>query len=224
MNYGKTSYSLISITTQITLPEVMLMADVNIPTPPKGIIILAQTFSHEFKNIPVINELLRNQFGVVEVNLFTKQELLSGISVNDLEVITGRLIGVTKWVKRVFAEGEMSLGLWGFGKGAAAVLKASIELEDMVKVIVCREGRTDLVSDIINKVTAPTLLIVDELNKELIKLNKLAQQIAPAVEKLLIIKDDSLSSYKTNTTEVRESVKWIDQNICNEVHFMNALA
>lgn len=216
MNYGKTSYSLIKITAQIEVSKVTLFAEVNIPAPPKGILIMALTSSQEHKNTALINELLKNQFGVVVVKLFTNQELNQNSDLNNLNLMTERLVAVTRWVKKVFAEGEMSIGLWGFGKGAAAALRTSVELKEMVKIVIAREGRVDLAQDILEQVASPTLLIVDELNKELIKLNKIAQESTEFFTKLLIVRNE-LNSSKIDFNEAQESVKWIGENINKEI-------
>ena len=70
------------------------------------------------------------------------------------------------------------------GPGAAAALVAAAERASLVYAIVSRGGRPDLASsDILNRIEAPTLLIVGEKDKQVIELNEMALKQLTRIEK-----------------------------------------
>ncbi len=65
----------------------------------------------------------------------------------------------------------MRIGLFGASTGAAAALVAAADRPEVISAVVSRGGRPDLAGQALAKVTAPTLLIVGELDTHVIDLN-----------------------------------------------------
>ncbi|MFA5923307.1 MAG: alpha/beta family hydrolase [Methylococcaceae bacterium] len=94
----------------------------------------------------------------------------------DIDLLTGRLIGVIDWVSRNEATAGFSIGLFGASTGAAAALGAAAARADKVAAVVSRGGRPDLALPHLAKVKAPTLLIVGGEDTVVIELNQQAAE------------------------------------------------
>jgi dipeptidyl aminopeptidase/acylaminoacyl peptidase len=66
------------------------------------------------------------------------------------------------------------IGLFGASTGAAAALIAAAERPAFVRAVVSRGGRPDLAGDALERVRAPTLLIVGGADPEVLALNHAA--------------------------------------------------
>jgi pimeloyl-ACP methyl ester carboxylesterase len=71
--------------------------------------------------------------------------------------------------------------------GAAAGLVAAADLGDAVAAVVSRGGRPDLAIPVIDRVTAPTLLLVGSLDVEVLGLNRTAQSHMRAECRLTVV-------------------------------------
>lgn len=92
----------------------------------------------------------------------------------DIDLLTGRLIGVIDWVSRNAATAALPIGLFGASTGAAAALGAAAQRVGDVAAVVSRGGRPDLALQHLAKVKAPTLLIVGGEDTVVIELNQQA--------------------------------------------------
>jgi len=78
---------------------------------------------------------------------------------------------VTKWVRNQSACRDLNVGYFGASTGAAAALVAAAELPEIVRAVVSRGGRPDLAEAVLDRVKAPTLLIVGAADTPVIPLN-----------------------------------------------------
>ena len=76
---------------------------------------------------------------------------------------------------------QMSFGLFGASTGAAAALAAASQLGRRIGTVVSRGGRPDLALSVLDRVVAPTLLIVGGVDYAVIELNEqaLARLLGP---------------------------------------------
>jgi pimeloyl-ACP methyl ester carboxylesterase len=74
---------------------------------------------------------------------------------------------------------SVPVGCFGASTGAAAALVAAARLPEAVGAVVSRGGRPDLAGEALSSVTAPTLLIVGELDRQVLELN---ERSAAAIE------------------------------------------
>jgi pimeloyl-ACP methyl ester carboxylesterase len=81
---------------------------------------------------------------------------------------------------------DLPVGYFGASTGAAAALVAAAE-RPHVKAIVSRGGRPDLARDALARVFAPTLLIVGELDREVLVLNRDAAALIPGPTEIVIV-------------------------------------
>jgi putative phosphoribosyl transferase len=79
------------------------------------------------------------------------------------------------------------IGLFGASTGAAAALIAAAERTEEVAAIVSRGGRPDLAGESLTQVLAPTLPIVGEMDRAVIKLNQVACEQITTEKKIEIV-------------------------------------
>ncbi|NLF31159.1 MAG: hypothetical protein GX591_09770 [Planctomycetes bacterium] len=92
----------------------------------------------------------------------------------DIPMLADRVIAATDWARR---EGELRglpVGLFGASTGAAAALVAAAQRPETVAAVVSRGGRPDLAGDALEKVCAPTLMIVGGDDTPVIEMNRSA--------------------------------------------------
>jgi dienelactone hydrolase len=91
----------------------------------------------------------------------------------DIGLLARRLVGAIDWLAARFG-GELRVGLFGASTGAAAALVAAAERPKLVAAVVSRGGRPDLAGPALERVTAPTLLIVGGADTQILALNRQA--------------------------------------------------
>jgi dienelactone hydrolase len=92
----------------------------------------------------------------------------------DIPLLADRLRTVHRWITGRTEVAGLPVGLFGASTGAAAALTAAADLGDEVGAVVSRGGRPDLAADALERVAAPTLLIVGGLDQPVIELNQQA--------------------------------------------------
>ncbi len=93
----------------------------------------------------------------------------------DIPLIGRRMMDVVDWLERAGETSGLEVGLFGASTGAAAALIAAAERPRRVSAVVSRGGRPDLAVGVLDRVEAPTLLIVGERDTEVIRLNEMAR-------------------------------------------------
>ncbi len=90
----------------------------------------------------------------------------------DIPFLADRLLNATRWALDVALSKDMAAGYFGASTGAAAALVAAAELGNGIAAVVSRGGRPDLAGDALERVTAPTLLIVGGEDRPVRTLNE----------------------------------------------------
>ena len=156
----------------------------------KGIIV----FSHgsgssrtSTRNNYVADLLLEQGYSSMLFDLLTEKEDTIYENRFDIELLTKRLIGATKWVQTYKDTEFLPIGYFGASTGAASALCAAAQLPKLIKAIVSRGGRPDMALSILKQIHIPTLLLVGELDDVVIELNKKAQNAISGICSLSII-------------------------------------
>ncbi len=105
----------------------------------------------------------------------------------DIPFLASRLLLVTDWATEQPQLRRTRIGYFGASTGAAAALEAAAQSEHPIGAVVSRGGRPDLAVSWLGEVKAPTLLIVGELDREVIRLNRQALEMLPGATRLEII-------------------------------------
>ncbi|HTO62953.1 MAG TPA: dienelactone hydrolase family protein [Bradyrhizobium sp.] len=120
-------------------------------------------------------------------DLLSDDEENDRANVFDISLLADRLVGVVSWLNAQPSLARLPLGLFGASTGAAAALVAAAKLPHRVGAVVSRGGRPDLAGDALDKVRAPTLLIVGGADVGVIELNEEALARLPGLKALEII-------------------------------------
>jgi len=161
---------------EISVDGYQLKGNLHLPANADSLVI----FSHgsgssrmSTRNRNVASQLEDAGIGTFLCDLLTEREQFEDNKRFDIELLSQRLITITNWFRNHAEYSRLGLGFFGASTGAASALKASVELKcDVIKAVVSRGGRPDLISEDLGKITTPTLLIVGELDFEVIELNR----------------------------------------------------
>ncbi|MHB8877976.1 MAG: dienelactone hydrolase family protein [Myxococcaceae bacterium] len=105
----------------------------------------------------------------------------------DIGLLARRLIGTTDWAIRFPETASLKVGYFGSSTGAAAALVAAGERPELVAAVVSRGGRPDLAAEHLERVRAPTLLIVGGDDLPVLEMNEDALERLHAQKHLAII-------------------------------------
>ncbi len=105
----------------------------------------------------------------------------------DIPLLAGRSTLAAKWVSGQPGTGRLPIGLFGASTGAAAALITAADMKRDIAAVVSRGGRPDLAEGALNKVEAPTLLIVGGDDETVLALNKKAMAQMHCTTKLHIV-------------------------------------
>ncbi len=124
------------------------------------------------RNVRVAERLHEAGLGTLLFDLLTEAESGDRAKVFDIRLLGDRLSAAVLRAREVVP--DLPIGLFGASTGAAAALVAGTTLPD-VGAVVSRGGRPDLAGEALERVAAPTLLIVGERDREVLALNREAQ-------------------------------------------------
>jgi putative phosphoribosyl transferase len=165
---------------RITVNGVALDGDLARPPNGGGIVLFAHgsgSSRHSPRNRRVAEDLQRAGLGTLLLDLLTAEEeqldLRSRELRFDIGLLARRLVGAVDWLAARFG-GELRVGLFGASTGAAAALVAAAERPSRVGGVVSRGGRPDLAGPALERVMAPTLLIVGGADPQVLTLNRQA--------------------------------------------------
>lgn len=120
-------------------------------------------------------------------DLLDEQEADDRRNVFDIELLAERLGEATEWAARREETRDLPLGYFGASTGAAAALVAAAKCPERVGAVVSRGGRPDLAQGYLERVEAPTLLIVGGCDEQVIELNRSAMELLRCEKYLDII-------------------------------------
>ena len=105
----------------------------------------------------------------------------------DIDLLARRLLDVVDWLGAQAHTAGLRVGLFGASTGAAAALQVAAQRARSVGAVVSRGGRPDLALAWLDRVRAPTLLIVGGLDPEVLVLNEQAASHLHGVCELHIV-------------------------------------
>ena len=120
-------------------------------------------------------------------DLLTEHEELDRANVFDIELLAGRLLDVTDWLRLRRGFARVPSGYVGASTGAAAALRAAADPRNEVGAIVSRGGRPDLAGPLLGRVDAPTLLIVGSQDHTVLELNRQAADTMSGERELAVV-------------------------------------
>jgi dienelactone hydrolase len=156
-----------------------LVGDITLPIGARGLVLFAHgSGSSRFssRNRAVASHLNRAGLATLLFDLLTAdEEVIDARTAElrfDIPLLAGRLTGTVDWADGQPALATLPLGLFGASTGAAAALITAAERPRRVAAVVSRGGRPDLALPVLDRVRAPTLLIVGSHDREVLALNR----------------------------------------------------
>ena len=156
---------------------VALPGDLTIPGQAIAVVVFAHgsgSSRRSPRNVLVADRLHREGLGTLLFDLLTDAEAEDRRKVFDIELLARRLGAAVGWVRGRSELDGLPVGLFGASTGAAAALVVAARAPD-VAAIVSRGGRPDLAGEALERVAAPTLLIVGGMDRHVLGLNRAAQ-------------------------------------------------
>jgi putative phosphoribosyl transferase len=178
---------------EIRAGEASLDGDLVVPEDAAGIVLFAHgsgSSRHSPRNRFVATTLHEAGIGTLLMDLLTPAEEIHDRATGelrfDIALLARRLIAAIDWL-RAGPSQALPLGLFGASTGAAAALVAAAERVDDIAAVVSRGGRPDLARSALERVRAPTLLIVGALDRVVLELNEGALELIPAEKQLVVV-------------------------------------
>ncbi len=170
--------------------SVSLEGALAIPAGAIGMVLFAHgsgSSRHSSRNKFVAASLQRNGLATLLTDLLTRAEDSNYQTRFDIGLLTSRLGVATKWLGRQPETRNLAVGYFGASTGAAAALQAAVNLGPAVGAVVSRGGRPDLAMEVLDRVLAPTLLIVGGDDNVVLEFNRQAYDWLRAEKKLTIV-------------------------------------
>ena len=156
---------------------VALPGDLTIPGQAIAVVVFAHgsgSSRRSPRNVRVADRLHREGLATLLFDLLTDAEAEERRKAFDIELLARRLGAAVGWVRGRSELDGLPVDLFGASTGAAAALVIAATTRD-ITAIVSRGGRPDLAGEALEHVTAPTLLIVGGMDRQVLGLNRAAQ-------------------------------------------------
>ncbi len=171
-----------------------LAGDLTVPHGAEGIVLFAHGSGSSRlspRNRYVAGEIAAGGLATLLFDLLTpaeeERDLRTGELRFDIRLLAERLGRATEYVRRLPETRQLAVGYFGSSTGAAAALVAAAESSDSIDAVVSRGGRPDLAGNALERVSAPTLLIVGGEDHQVIELNTRAYERLRCDKRLEIV-------------------------------------
>jgi putative phosphoribosyl transferase len=186
----------VSLPVLIKTSGVVLNGDLTLPAEATGLVVFAHgsgSSRHSSHNVAVAQVLQHARLGTLLLDLLTEGEERTDVVTAeyrfDVGMLGKRVVGAIDWALASRPTSSLAIGLFGASTGAAAALIAAATRPEAVRAVVSRGGRPDLADQALERVTAPTLLIVGGRDEVVIDLNRQALARLNAPKELRIVPD-----------------------------------
>lgn len=191
-----------------------------IPPGAKGLVIFAHGSGSSRlspRNTYVAEALNRRGLATLQFDLLTDTEAMDRANVFDIPLLGERVIETVRWALGEDSTSALSIGLFGASTGAAAALVAAAGLPDDIAAVVSRGGRPDLAAPVLDKVRAPTLLVVGGADYGVIELNESAYEALACEKRLDIVPGATHLFEEPGTLDqvVEAAGRWFEDHLGN---------
>ena len=180
---------------RLTSAGVALQATLQAPPSARGVVVFAHgSGSSRFspRNRQVAEGLHAAGLATILLDLLTPEEAEEDRRTSQwhfpIPLLGQRLTGAVEGLQAAeIGMAALPVGVFGASTGAAAALITASERPDTIRALVSRGGRVDLAFQALPRVHCPTLLIVGELDREVLALNRQAIRSLNAPHRLAIV-------------------------------------
>jgi dienelactone hydrolase len=162
---------------EVVIGTLQLPGDLTLPGNTSALVVFAHgsgSSRQSPRNRAVARALNEQGMATLLFDLLNADEEQDRANVFDIGLLAARLVAAVQWIDGQPELARLALGLFGASTGAAAALVAAAELGSRIGAVVSRGGRPDLAAAALDRVVAPTLLIVGGLDDVVIELNEQA--------------------------------------------------
>ena len=162
---------------KVSIGALALPGDLSVPERACGLVVFAHGSGSSRlspRNRFVAEALHRRGLATLLFDLLTESEAADRANVFNIGLLAKRLLQAIDWAHRQTPLLGLPIGLFGASTGAAAALVTAAERPLDVSAVVSRGGRPDLALSELERVRAPTLLIVGAADLEVLELNRQA--------------------------------------------------
>jgi putative phosphoribosyl transferase len=197
---------------------VVLAGDLAVPACPRGVVLFAHgsgSGRHSPRNRQVAAGLQDAGYGTLLLDLLTEAEERVDARTRalrfDIGLLAGRLTDAADWLDGAEATAGIPLALFGASTGAAAALITAADRPDVVRAVVSRGGRPDLAGTALDRVRAPTLLLVGGADEEVLALNRTAAGRLTGVHEVSVVPGATHLFAEPGALEqvVERSIAWL---------------
>ncbi|MDH4097878.1 MAG: alpha/beta hydrolase [Nitrospira sp.] len=174
----------------ITEGKLALEGILGLPAGASGVVVFAHgSGSGRFspRNNFVARRLQQNGLATLLLDLLTPEEAEDRRKVFDIDLLADRLLLSKTWLEGEPKTKNLRIGYFGASTGAGAALQAAAREPANINAVVSRGGRPDLAEPYLDRVTAPTLLIVGGYDEPVIEMNQAAYELLTCEKQLIIV-------------------------------------
>ena len=164
---------------RVTTPLVSLEGNLSVPGGATGVVLFAHgsgSSRHSPRNQFVARALREGGMGTLLIDLLTaaeeREDMRTARLRFDIDLLAARVMSASQWLAENPSTAHLRIGYFGASTGAGAALVAAASRPDEVGAVVSRGGRPDLAIPVLERVKAPTLLIVGGLDFPVIDMNR----------------------------------------------------
>jgi dienelactone hydrolase len=203
---------------RIRVDSVTLQGVLAIPAGAPGVVLFAHGSGSSRlspRNNFVAGVLRESGIGTLLFDLLTEEEDTVYETRFDIRLLTDRLTATTRWLTAQPNTRKLKVGYFGASTGAAAALEAAAALGTTVRAVVSRGGRPDLAGPMLDRVKAPTLLIVGGHDDVVIELNRQAYDRLKSEKELVIVPGATHLFEEPGTLEevARLAAEWFTRHL-----------
>ena len=207
--------------------KAQLAGNLIVPDGAAGIVLFAHgsgSSRHSSRNVFVARALQNAGIATLLFDLLTGAEEEVDIYTReyrfDIPLLADRLMHATHWLDSQPGVRDLGIGYFGASTGSAAALIAAAKLGDRINAVVSRGGRPDLAETALERVSAPTLLIVGGDDDVVIELNEQAYARLRCEKELEIVPGASHLFEEPGTLEAvaRLASNWFAAHLHRQAH------
>jgi dienelactone hydrolase len=179
---------------EIPVDDAVIRGDLAIPAQKTAVVVFAHgtgSSRHSPRNRQVARRLEQDGLATLLVDLLTDEEeavdVRSGRLRFDVDLLAGRVVAMRGWLDTQYELAGLAVGYFGASTGAAAALMAAAGDPKRVGAVVSRGGRPDLAGDALDRIQAPTLLIVGGRDEVVLDLNRQAARRLSGEHRLEVV-------------------------------------